>query len=172
MGSSYRARLSTTWAPRGQPPVLRRRDKRREVSSIVALVLWPRGRRPRAGVFARHIPGSFDSESTCRALPYFRKKAGCPLVLVWDRANAHRSKYTLAFIARHPRDYRLEWLPAHAPELNPEEGCNSVVKSEMSNIAPTSDDEMRALVRAAFRRVARRPDMLQALIRHAGLSLT
>jgi transposase len=151
--------------------VLRRRDKRREVSSIVALVLPSRGhRRPR--VFARHIPGSFDSERVCRALPYFRRKAGCPLLLVWDRANPHRSRYTLAFVARHPRDFQLEWLPPHAPDLNPEEGCNSVVKSEMRNAAPNSDDELRALVRAAFRRVARRPDMLAALIRHAGLSLT
>lgn len=151
--------------------MLRRRDKRREVSSIVALVLPSRGRR-KARVFARHIEGSFSSEGVCRALRHFRRKVGLPLLVVWDRANQHRSKYTLDFVARHPQDFRLAWLPPYAPDLNPEEGCNSVVKSEMSNSAPADDAELRSLVRAAFRRVARRPDMLAALIRHAGLSLT
>src|SRR5438045_1218059 len=38
-GHTFRARLGTTWAPIGQPPILRRMSQRREVSSIAGLVV-------------------------------------------------------------------------------------------------------------------------------------
>src|SRR5437762_5178190 len=54
-GHTFLARLSTTWAPVGQPPLLRRVSQRRELSSIVALVA-PVGRPAR--LYARHFRGS------------------------------------------------------------------------------------------------------------------
>jgi transposase len=170
-GNSFRARVASTWARRGQPPVLHRRDKRREVSSIACL-LAPSRKVRRARLYARHIHGSFDSDDVVRGLIYFRRKAGQPLLVVWDRLNQHRSRRTLDFISRHPEDFHLEWLPAYAPDLNPEEGCNSVVKSELRNATPDTDEQLRAQARAAFRRLARRSDVLAGFFKHAGLRLT
>jgi transposase len=141
------------------------------VSSIVCL-LAPSRKVRCARLYARHLPGSFDSGDVTRALAYFRRKAGQPLLVVWDRLNQHRSRRTLDFIARHPDDFHLEWLPAYAPDLNPEEGCNSVVKSELRNTAPDTDEQLRAEARAAFRRLARRSEALVAFFKHAGLRLT
>src|SRR5829696_4190812 len=91
-GHSFRARPGTTWAPRGLTPVLRRVSKRREVSSIVAIT--PDGR-----LHARHFRTSISSDTVILALRYFRRKVGTPLLVVWDRLNAHRSRATTNFVS-------------------------------------------------------------------------
>ena len=116
-GSSFRARVASTWAPVGHPPTLRRRDKRREISSIIALVA-PYGRKP-ARLYARHQEGSFTSEDIIAALRYFRRKVGRPLTIVWDGLNQHHSSETLAFVARHPRTFALSGCRATPPTSTP-----------------------------------------------------
>jgi transposase len=146
-------------------PVLRRVSKRREVSSVVAVT--PDGR-----LYARHFRTSISSSSVILALRYVRCKIGTPLLVVWDRLNAHRSRATAAFIAAHPKDYAIAYLPAYAPELNPEEQCNAVVKRAMANALPGSVADLYRLARREFGRLKRRPEMIVSFFRHAGLSVT
>jgi transposase len=167
-GHTFRARLGTTWAPTGRPPVLKRRSLRREVSSIVALVA-PLGGPPR--LYARHFRGSIHGEQVLVALRHFRRRIGRPLVVVWDRLNAHRAKPVQAFVAAHPADYRLEWLPPYAPDLNPEELCNGAVKRDLLNAAPASVEALHHSARLGFRRLGRRPELLHSFFLHAGLSV-
>src|SRR5215207_1326179 len=115
-GHSFRIRPGTTWARCGLTPVLQRVSKRREVSSVVAIT--PDGR-----LYARHFRTSISSRCVIQALRYVRCKIGAPLLVVWDRLNAHRSRATTDFIASHAQDYAVAYLPAYAPELNPEEQC-------------------------------------------------
>lgn len=75
------------------------------------------------------------------------------------------------FIARHPEDFHLEQLPGYAPDLNPEESCNSIVKAELRNAVPSSVAELRAQARASFLRLGLRHQTLAAFFRRAGLSL-
>src|SRR5215218_7191037 len=164
-GHSFRARPGTTWARRGATPVLRRLSKRREVSSVVAVT--PAGR-----LYARHVRGSVSSRVVIRALRHFRRKIGRPLMVVWDRLNAHRARRTAAFLARHARDFAVAYLPAYAPDLNPEEPCNAWVKRIMENALPRDVAELGQLVRRAFRRLQHRPDFIIGCFRHAGLRIT
>ena len=145
--------------------MLQRVSKRREVSSIVAIT--PDGR-----LYARHFRTSLSSETVISALRSFRRQIGTPLLVVWDRLNAHRSKLTSAFIAAHPQDFAVAYLPAYAPELNPEEQCNAVVKRAMENALPGSVDDLHRLVRLEFVRLQRQPKMIVSFFRHAGLSVT
>ena len=163
-GHSFRARPGTTWARRGLTPVLRRVSKRREVSSIVAIT--PDGR-----LYARHVRASVSSSTVILALRYFRHKIGTPLLVVWDRLNAHRSQVTPEFIAAHPQDYAVASLPAYAPELNPEEQCNALVKRAMANALPVSVADLHRLARREFSRLKRRPEMIVSFFQHAGLSV-
>lgn len=82
---------------RGVTPVLRRLSKRREVSSVVAVT-------PAGQPYARHVRGSISGQVVIRALRHFRRKIGRPLLIVWDRLNAHRAHRTAAFLARYARD--------------------------------------------------------------------
>ena len=145
-------------------PLLRRVSKRREVSSVVAVT--PDGR-----LYARHFRTSVSSETVILALRYFRRKIGTPLLVVWDRLNAHRSQVTTAFIAAHPQDYAVAYLPAHAPELNPEEQCNAFVKRAMENALPGSVADLHRLARHEFGCLQRRPELITSFFRHAGLSV-
>ena len=164
-GHSFRQRPGTTWAPRGATPVLRRVSKRREVSSIVAVT--PDGR-----LYARHFRGSISSETVIVALRHFRRKVGAPLLVVWDRLNAHRARRTAAFLAAHGPDFAVAYLPAYAPELNPEEPCNACVKRAMANALPDSVADLHRLARREFRRLQHRPELIVGCFRHAGLPVT
>ncbi len=152
-------------------------SQRREVSSIAALVA-PLGRPgdhsdpdTRARLYARHFRGSIHGEQVIAALRYFRRRLGRPLVVVWDRLNAHRARPVRAFVAAHPDDYALEWLPPYAPDLNPEELCNGAVKRDLLNAAPASVDELHHLARRSFIRLGRQPVLLHRFFRHVGLSV-
>lgn len=145
--------------------MLRRVSKRREVSSIVAVT--SNGR-----LYARHFPGSIVSEAVIRALRHFRRKIGRPLLVVWDRLNAHRAHRTAAFLAAHPRDFAVAYLPADARELNPEEQCNACVKRAMENALPDNTADLRRRARREFRRLQHRPDFILACFQHAGLPVT
>jgi transposase len=159
--------------------VLRRVSQRREVSSIAALVAplggphdTSSGERPaQARLYARHFRGSIHGEQVIVALRYFRRRIGRPLVVIWDRLNAHRAKPVLTFVATHPDDYVIEWLPPYAPELNPEELCNGAVKRDMLNAVPSSVDELHQAARRSFIRLSRQPRTLRGFFRHVGLTL-
>jgi transposase len=146
-------------------PVLRRLSKRREVSSVVAVT--PAGR-----LYARHGRGSVSRQVVIRALRHFRRKIGRPLLVVWDRLNAHRAHRTAAFLARHAGDFAVAYLPACAPDLNPEESCNAWVKRIMENALPRDIADLGQLVRRAFRRLQHRADFIIGCFRHAGLPIT
>ena len=115
-------------------------------------------------MYARHVRTSVSSETVIAVLRSFRRKIGTPLLVVWDQLNAHRSKLTTAFIAAHSHDY--------APELNPEEQCNALVKRAMANALPGSVDDLHRLARREFGRLKHHPAMIIRFFRHAGLSVT
>lgn len=169
-GFTFRARVATTWAPAGGAPVLTRLSKRREVSSLVAVTVPLHGGPPR--LYARHFLHAIHGAEVIVGLRHFRTRIGRPLTIVWDHLQAHRAQCVRAFVARHAADFRIEWLPGYAPELNPEEPCNHAVKLAMVNATPASVDELRALARRHFRRLAQKPHLLRAFVRHVGLSVT
>ena len=66
----------------------------------------------------------------------------------------------------------MAYLPAYAPELNPEEQCNALVKRGMANALPGSVDDLHRLVRREFGRLKRHPEMIVRCFRHSGRSVT
>lgn len=128
-------------------------------------------RRSKARLYALSFPGAIHGEEVVVALRYFRRAVGRPLYIVWDRLQAHRSRKVSDFLERHLSDFHVEYLPPYAPDLNPEEGCNSAVKADMRNLSLVGFEHMRREVRASFRRLQRRPQALRGFIRHAGLRL-
>jgi len=137
-------------------------SERREVSSVVGIA--PDGR-----LAARHFRGAIDSAKVLLAVRHFQRRFGRRLLLVWDRLNAHRSGMVQRFLAAHHPDVAVAYLPAYAPELNPEEQCNAWVKGAMANALPRSVDDLAAHARRSFRRLQHQPAMIVNFFRHAGL---
>jgi len=48
-------------------------------------------------VFARHFVGAVHDKEVIAAMRYFRRRLGRPLVIIWDRLQAHRSKAVSAW---------------------------------------------------------------------------
>lgn len=115
--------------------------------------------------------GSSHGEEVIVTLRYFQRRIRRPLILVWDRLAAHRSTVVQAFLATHAEAFSQEWLPPYAPDLNPCEPCNTLVKREMANALPPSVDALRTRVRQSVRRLGRRKDTLRSFFDHAGLDL-
>lgn len=152
-------------------PVLRRVERyRREVTSLVALSA-PLRRAEKARLLARHVVGSVHGPDVVRFLRYVHRQLQRPVWVVWDRLQAHRSEEVNRFLARHPADFHVEFLPAYAPQLNPEEQANASVKKALLNALPGSIDELRRMARREFRRLQHRPMTLRAYFAHAGLRL-
>jgi len=163
-GHSFRARLNATWAPRGHTPVLRRLSKRREISSVIAVT--PAGR-----LTAWHVDGSVKGPDTCRALQHFRRRLGRPLLVIWDRGAAHTARVVQAFLASHPRDYATATLPAYAPELNPEEQANAIIKRRMANACPDSVPALKAHACRGIRYLQRHPNIIRHFFVHTGMEM-
>jgi transposase len=144
-------------------------SQRRELSTIAALVAPVQ---TTARLLACHVPGTVHGPQVVRALQTFRRRIGRPLRIVWDRLPAHKSHEVTAFLAAHPDDYEVEWLPSYAPELNPEELCNGAVARDLRNALPGSVADLRCQVRRSFRRLGRRPALLRSFFAHAGLDVT
>ena len=131
------------------------------------------GGAPRAGRCSpRHARGGVSGRGGSGALRHSGRRIGGPLGVVWDRLKARRARRPAAFLARHARDFAVAYLPAYAPDLNPEEPCNAWVKRAMENALPRDVADLGQLVRRAFRRLQHRPDFIIGCFRHAGLRLT
>lgn len=161
VGFSFLLSVATTWAPKGQTPVLRRTSQRRVLSTVVALTTSGK-------LLKRHFHRAVRGEDVLLALRHFRRHLPGPLIIVWDRLSAHRDKQVQQFIA-HDADLYMEWLPPYAPDLNPEEACHGNVKQHLRNATPATVEELRSLVDGNFARLRRRPDLLQGFFHHAGL---
>jgi len=163
-GLSYAEPVSFTWAPKGKTPQLKRITKfRREISSMVGLTISGK-------IYKRHFEGSIDTEKLLIGLEHLVRHIRGPFILIWDRSPTHRGKAVKAFLEKDP-NIHVEYLPAYAPELNPEEYCHGNVKRRMKNAVLHSKAEIRGSLDQGFARLRKRPDILLSCFQHAGLKL-
>lgn len=125
-----------------------------------------------AALYARHFDDTIVTERLLATLPCFRRRIGQPLLLVWDRLNAHVAGRTQTWLAARTADYTNSFLPGYAPDLNFEEQCDRHAKHARLNALPGNVAERLAQARREFRRLDRRPDLLASFFTHAGLRVT
>lgn len=126
---------------------------------------------PRGRLAACHVRGSVHAPDVIRTLKHCRRRFG-RLLIVWDRLNTHRDQRVKAFIAAHPKDFLTHELPPYAPQLNPEEQANALIKARTANALPATVEELRDDARRAVRYLQRHPEMVRGFFRHAGLYVT
>ncbi len=110
------------------------------------------------------------SDHVVQTLKHFLRYLPLGFVLIWDRASIHKSKATKAFMKLHP-EIRTEFLPAYAPEVNPEEYCHGNVKQRLKNATPANTRVVRRLLDRGSARLRRRPDLLLHFFHAAGLTV-
>lgn len=163
-GLSYTEPVSFTWAPKGQTPLLKRHGRyRRETSTLAGLTISGK-------ILKRHFDGAINAEKLLVGLKHFRHHISGPFILIWDQSRTHKAKVVQSYLEQHP-EIQVEYLPAYAPELNPEEYCHGNVKRRMKNGIFHSKAEIRSSIDRGFSRLRQRPDILLGCFQHAGLKI-
>jgi len=154
-----------TWALRGQTPLMRHWHKHDRVSVISAVTLSPRRRH--CGLYVQCLPGkNFCTPDVCAFLRALLHHLRGPVIVLWDRIKIHRGPLIRDLLRRFPR-LRIEYFPAYAPELNPDEHVWQLAKAALANGRP---DDLRVLtrdVRTTLRRLSTSQRHLRACITHA-----
>jgi transposase len=123
-----------TWAPRGETPVLDCWDRHDRLSVISAITVSPR--RKRLGLYFDIFDHNIVTDDFETFVASLLQRLGRPIILVMDRWPVHRSGAG-RLQERFGRRVCVEWLPAYAPELNPDEQVwNHTKYTDLANFIP------------------------------------
>jgi transposase len=159
-----------TWSPRGETPLFYQRGAHRQKVSIIgALTVSPKRRR--VGLYFSLIAElNVDAYWLVAFLTAMARHLRGPVILIWDRLNAHRSSVVQRFLERHPR-FHVELLPAYAPELNPVETVWSYLKlNPLANFAPCDVRHLARIATRHTRRLQRRSRLIRRFLDSCPLS--
>ncbi len=158
-----------TWAPQGQTPIHYSWDRRDRLSVISAITVS--ARRRRLGLYFDihdHNIVTDDFESFVATL---LRRLRRPIILVMDRWSVHRSG-AKRLRNRFGRRIRIEWLPAYAPDLNPDEQVWKHTKyDDLANYIPDDIHQLGRAICRSIRRSRGQQKLLRSFFQHAKLKL-
>jgi len=163
--------LRRTWAPRGQTPVIKVSEPHGRISVIAAITISPVRRHFGFYFYLLADGANFHGYSVARFVEDVHHRIGNSITLVWDSIPIHNARPVRDYLAAHRRIV-VEPFPPYAPELNPVDNAWGYVKyNRLANYTPHNLDELRRRIMAEFRRLQKRPDLLQAFFKRTGLGL-
>ena len=148
-----------TYAPIGQPPILRHLLTYAHLSAISAIT-------PQGKLYMMVKDHSIKGPDVVRFLQHLLQHIPGKLLIIWDGATIHRSKVVKAFLANGAAErIRLERLPGYAPELNPDEGIWNYLKCvELKNVACRDVAHLRDELRKAVARLRHKTSVIRGCI--------
>ncbi len=91
------------------------------------------------------------------------KDAGQKVFLIVDNLRVHHAKLVKTWAAAHAHEIELFYLPAYAPDHNPDEYLNNDLKQKLrQRPQPASQEELLKSTRAVLRAIQRSPRRIQA----------
>jgi transposase len=164
--------VRTTWAPRGQTPILHHHWRRGDNLSIAGFICYhPDGRRAR--LLTDHTTGAYHTDTLIQALqrlPALLDHA--PIILIWDGLPAHRSTAMKTWLASQRNWLQVIQLPGYAPDLNPVEPLWAAIKGkDLANYAATDLTDLWTTARRALGRIRRNPALLWSFLAATGLAI-
>jgi len=149
----------TTWAPRGQTPVVPATGQRFGLN--VASAVSPRGEL-RFMIFEGRMNGDKFIEFLNRLI-YGAER---PIFLIVDGHPSHRARKVLEFVEGTNGKLQLFFLPSYSPELNPDELVWNHLKNHgVGKRVPTSRDELKQIVSSHLRSLQRLPHIIRGFFR-------
>jgi transposase len=155
-----------TWAPCGDTPVHRHRQRRDRVSVISGVSVS--ARRQRLGLYYQLYLCNIGQLEVCNFLRHLLRHLRGPVIALFDNLRTHKGKPLAELRARHRR-LRVEYFPAYAPELNPDEGVWSWTKRKLANGRPDAIDELLVELFKSLEQLRRSPKKLRGCIEQSEL---
>ena len=162
-GISNQDQIGRSYAPRGQTPVVRRTARRITQSMISAVS-------NRGLMRFMFYAGALNADRFIAFLRRLTKDAGQKVFLIVDNLKVHHAARVKRWVAAHAHEIALFYLPAYAPDHNPDEYLNNDLKQKLrQRPQPGSQDELLKNTRAVLRAIQRSPRRIQGYFRPAAV---
>jgi len=161
-----------TWAQRGHTPVIKVSENRHDRISVIGAMTINLVTKQFGFLFhLSHDNTNFRGYTIVPFLDHIHSKLHNDIRLVWDSIKIHYAEPVNNYFASHP-SFKVFFFPEYAPELNPVDNVWGYIKhNRLANFCPPNLLELRKQVKAELFRIQKRPDLLESMFRHTGLSL-
>jgi putative transposase len=157
--------VAKTWAIRGQTPIVRHAFRWPKISAISALTT-------RNQLLFMVVDGSIGGAECQRFLIHLVRHVKGPIILIWDNNRPHKSDDVKEVVISSHGNLMLEFLPPYAPEINPDEGLWSYLKThELANKCVKDTKELSQEVRRAVSRTRHRSGLVHGMLRGTPLCM-
>lgn len=122
------------YAPKGQTPILRVNAKRESLNMISAVT-------NQGKVRFRVFEGSMNATCLIDFMKRLIKDANRKVILILDNLRVHHSRLVKEWLRDHQEHIEVRYLPAYAPELNPDEYLNCDLKQGVHSGRPARNKQ-------------------------------
>jgi transposase len=149
-----------SYAPRDQTPLVRPCQKRVRLGLISALT-------NKGELRWMVLPGAIKAPLLIRFLQRLIRDTRRKIFLILDKLPVHRAKSVRAWLAVHPAEIEVFYLPSYSPELNPDECLNADLKQAVTRQAPArSKPQLKRAAIRHMRRLSKSPARIRSFFRH------
>ena len=155
--------VARTWAPVGCTPSFRHPFTWHKMSVISAVT-------SNGQLFFRmHQKKSVKDYDIVNFLRQMLNQIEGRIILYMDGLPQHRSKKMKKFLSKHDR-LEIRRLPAYSPDMNPDEGVWSYIKTRMlPNLSIKTAKDLKKKVKSSLHRLQKRKDLIISFLLHAEL---
>ncbi len=147
--------VGTTWAPKGKTPTIKVSGSRQKLNLLSAVS--PAGRL----VFKIHqkkIKSGEYIEFLTQIVKYHPHRK---VIVITDNASIHKSNLVRGFIKSNDKIFAIYYLPAYAPELNPDEHIWGYLKDYLLNAHQTKNiNELKDLTRRKMNSIKQNTELI------------
>ena len=155
-GISNQPVYGRSFAPKRKTPVLRRPATRRTLSMISAVT-------NRGTLRFMLYQGTLNTALFLTFLQRLLRSAAGKVFLIVDNLKVHKAAKVQAWVAEHRDQLELFYLPAYAPEHNPDEFLHSDLKRSLGRCPAVRDKAgLESRLRGYLRRLQRQPERVRA----------
>ena len=155
-GISNQDQIGRSYAPRGRTPVVVRTARRITQSMISAVS-------NRGLMRFMFYDGALNADRFIAFLRRLCTDAGQKVFLIVDNLKVHHASKVKKWVANHAHEIELFYLPAYAPDHNPDEYLNNDLKQKLrQQPQPATQDELIENTRAVLRAIQRSPRRIQS----------
>jgi transposase len=148
----------TTWAPKGQTPIVKSTGRRYGMNMLSAVNALGHFR---FMVVEETVNGAVFRTFLKRLIEGVDRK----IILIVDGHPSHKARLVKKFVEENARRIELVFLPPYSPELNPDELAWAHVKARVAKATTVSRDEMKANVVGTLRRLQKLPHIVASFFR-------
>jgi len=155
--------IGRTWGTKGQTPVVRVSGTRRRVNVISAVS-------PRGQLWFRCYVGTLTAPRFLGFLKDLRQDFRKPLDVIMDRHPAHEAAMVRRWVRGQGRRVRVHFLPAYAPDLNPDEHVWTQLKGMFRRDPVHRDEDFTKAVRLSMQEIRNDKALVKAFFGHPAVA--